>query len=417
MKILWFEVTTPGRYKDDRAVLGGWQDSLERIVRTIPDIELVIAFEDSSHQGVKVIEGVRYIPIELQYTAKEKKRASTTWEVNAEKLIPAMMKILEKENPHLIHIFGTEWPFGLIAEYTDIPVVIHIQGSIAPFNNALYPPRYSVFDILRNVGFKHPLKMREKWREYQYDLTREKVEQRVWKAVHNYMGRTEWDEALSAVMHPGRMYFHVEEALRSVFIKSESEWKLRKGSKLKIISTGCISFRKGPDMMLKTAHVLQEMGVDFEWNVAGFIPWDVRQIIERKEKLSFEKCNIRFHGFVSSEKVKSMLYESTLFVHTAYAENSPNSICEAQCLGVPVIATNVGGVASLVRDRIDGVLVPSNDPWMMAYQISELAKDVERLKSYSINSRENALKRHEDENIKNQLLACYITLLNERIES
>ena len=414
MKVLWFEVTTPGRYKADGAVLGGWQDSLERIVRTVPEIELVIAFENESNQGIREIDGVKYIPIKLEYSEREKKQAMKTWEVNANKIIPAMAKIVKEVNPDLIHVFGTEWPFGLIAEYTDIPVVIHIQGSIAPFNNALYPPRYSFFDVMRNVGWRHLRKLKEVWTNYQKDISREKVEERVWKTVKNYMGRTEWDEGLSAVMHPGRRYFHVEEALRPYFTSGKHTWHGYKEGKIKLLSTGCISFRKGPDMMLKTAHILKSLGVDFEWDVAGFIPWDMRQIVERKEGISFDDCNIKFHGFVSGDKVLEMLCETTLFVHTAYAENSPNSICEAQCLGVPVVATNVGGVFTLIRDRIDGVLVPANDPWMMAHHISLLLSNEIRLQRYSKESRKKAMERHKDDNIKRQLLDCYKTLIYEK---
>lgn len=412
MKVLWFEVTIPGRYKGDDAILGGWQDSLERIVRTVSDVDLTIAFEDQTHNIEKIIDGVRYIPIKLEYTRKEKKSAQTSWDINAKKLIPAMMKIITDIEPDIIHVFGTEWPFGLIARHTEIPVVVHIQGAIVPFNNALYPPRYSIVDVLRNVGWKHPRKIKETWDHYLYDMSRESVEREVWRNVENYMGRTEWDKGLSAVMHPDRKYFHVEEALRHVFTTGDYVWNGIEKKKIKLLSTGCISFRKGPEMMLKTAHILKTIGMDFEWNVAGILPWDIQQVVEKKERLSFDDCNIRFHGFVSGNKVLEMLCDTTLFIHTSYAENSPNSICEAQCIGVPVIATNVGGVSSLVSDSKDGILVPSNDPWMMAYQIQALVTDKARLVSYSENSRKKALERHNDENIKKQLMYCYNTIIN-----
>ena len=44
MRVLWFEVTEPSAYVSGGTPIGGWQDSLERIVRTVPNIELVIAF-------------------------------------------------------------------------------------------------------------------------------------------------------------------------------------------------------------------------------------------------------------------------------------------------------------------------------------------------------------------------------------
>ena len=44
MKVLWFEVTIPGRYYDENRVVSGWQDSLENIVRNCEEIELVVFY-------------------------------------------------------------------------------------------------------------------------------------------------------------------------------------------------------------------------------------------------------------------------------------------------------------------------------------------------------------------------------------
>ena len=103
-----------------------------------------------------------------------------------------------------------------------------------------------------------------------------------------------------------------------------------------------------------------------------------------------------------------------MYVHTAYIENSPNSICEAQCLGVPVVSTNVGGIATLVRHDVDGILVAANDPWQMADAIIELAKDPVRMLRYSENTRSFALRRHNDENIKKQLVDCYSSVIQAK---
>ena len=411
MKVLWFECTTPGRYKSG-GVLGGWQDSLETIVKDVPEIELTIAFEVSEPQEEKHIDGIHYMPIFLCYTQQEKKQAKVSWEVGAEKMLHVMEEIVNDVQPNLIHVFGTEWAFGLIAEKTDIPVVIHIQGAIVAYNNALYPPRYSVFDVIRNEGLRHPVLMYKAWNKYQYELSREYVERRVWKAVSNYMGRTRWDEAMSAVMHPGRKYFHVDEALRPSFLGSDNVWKYPPDGKIRLLSTGIISFRKGIDMMLKTAEILKSLCFDFEWHVAGVISVDQKQIIQRKEGRSFDNCNIIIHGFLASDELNKLLSETTIYIHTAYAENSPNSICEAQYLGIPVISTNVGGISTLVCDGIDGILVPANDPWTMAYEIMQLASNKERMKAYSLKSREKALKRHNPDVILQQLLHCYKTLID-----
>lgn len=412
MKILWFEVTPPGAYLGQGGVIGGWQDSLERIVKQIPDINLSIAFEVSGVQPEpQIIDGVAYYPIALQYTKEEMKQAKTSWNVNAEKLIPQLQNIVEIVKPDLIHVFGTEWPFGLIAEYTNIPVVIHIQGSIAPYNNAMFPPGYNMFDIFRDVGWLNVTKVMQAWNTYKFDCSRLDVEMRVWRSVSHYMGRTHWDEALSEVMHPGRHYFHVEEALRKEFTTTDKVWSPPKGNTIHIISTGCSNFWKGPDMLLKTAKILMELKIDFEWLVAGQMPNNIKQIVERKVGIDFNKCHVKFLGFIQPKDLSELLLKSTLYAHTAYVENSPNSICEAQCLGVPIVSTNVGGIESLVKNGEQGILVPANDPWQMAHAIIRLAKDENLMKCFSISSIEIARKRHSDNNIKEQLLRTYNTII------
>ena len=405
MRILWFEVTEPSAYVSGGAPIGGWQDSLERIVRTIPNIELVIAFVSEKHSEIKVINGVVYVPIFTRWSFWER-IFRKYWDVYMEKMLPEAISIVERYKPDLIHVFGTEWPFGQIAAYTDIPVVIHIMGAIVPYNNANYPPGYSYRDMLYS-NWWNPKKLIVQYLAERDKRNWEQWERKTWNIVSNYMGRTQWDESLSRVMHPSRRYFHVEEALRIDFLLGKHHWQLPKDGKLRLISTGCSSYWKGPDMMLKVAKILVNLGIDFEWKVAGYMPVDIMKTVEQREGVKFDECNVQILGFRKPEELIQLLCFSTMYVHTAYIENSPNSICEAQCLGLPVVSTNVGGIATLVRQNVDGILVAANDPWQMADAIFELSKDKSRLLRYSENSRKFALARHNDEHIKKQLLDCY----------
>ena len=409
MKVLWFEVTEPSAYMSGGTPIGGWQDSLERIVRTLSDIELTIAFISEKYYEIKVIDGITYIPINAKWSFFER-WFRDYWDVYVEKMLPQTIQIVEKQKPDLIHIFGTEWPFGQIAAYTKVPVVIHIMGAIVPYNNAKYPPGYAMCqDVMRNMMC--PLKLLRLWKEHRNSNNWEAWERRTWKLVNNYMGRTQWDESLSRVLCPGRNYFHVEEALRSEFLSGESKWHGPSDDKLRLVSTGCSTYWKGPDMVLKVARILSDSGVDFEWQVVGEMDPLIKKTVEKHEGKGFEESNVHILGFKQPRELMQILCSSTMYVHTAYIENSPNSICEAQCLGVPVVSTNVGGIASLIRNFVDGILVAANDPWQMGDAIIELHKDKERMKSYSENSRSHALERHKDENIKKQLLDCYRKLV------
>lgn len=412
MKVLWFEVTVPQHYKSEGQVLGGWQDSLERVVRGCSDVELVIAFESTRVVSeVKVVDGVKYIPMPISYSFSEKIKNKWNFEVNAKKIESAMQRVIASEKPDLIHVFGTEWPFGRIAKFTDIPVVIHIMGAMVPYINALYPPGYKFDDLLGTIPWWNVKKRFGRWCSERRMYSWKKGEEQVWACVKNYMGRTEWDRSLSNVLHPNRKYFHVEEALRPMFLSRTKRWSGLNNEKLKLFSTGCSNFWKGPDMLLKTAQILTQLGIDFEWNVAGQMNAEIKKCVESKVGTTFTQNHVNLMGFTQPDELSKVLCDSSMYVHTAYIENSPNSICEAQCFGVPVVSTNVGGVSTLVRNDVDGVLVPANDPWQMANAILELFADKDRAKKYSSNSMEFALMRHNDDNIRKQLMACYRDLV------
>lgn len=413
MKILCFNRSCPAKYKETHgALLGGWQDSLERIIKDNTSVELYIAFKGNG--DIKVIDKVTYIPLNIHLSKIEKIKNQFTWEIDSSKLIQQAIQIINQYQPDIIHVFGTEWPFGLIAQYTNIPVVVHVQGAISPYYNAKYPPGYNISTYI--AAMKGNI-ARYLWHFIQTtkQKSREKMEKKIFEHVKYYMGRTCWDKAVTKVCNPERVYFHVDEALRPAFIEGVNHWTLneKNSSKLRLVTIGCSTLYKGLDMMIKTATQLKNLGIEFEWNVIGHMPNEFRMMVEYKEKKKFKDCNINILGFQSPEFISELLCNSSMYVHTAYIENSPNSLCEAQIMGVPIVSTNVGGISSLVSDGIDGVLIPANDPYRMAFEIAELFADKERMEKYSTKGMERAKERHNPQNIARDLLNCYNTIINK----
>ncbi|MCQ2233281.1 MAG: glycosyltransferase [Paludibacteraceae bacterium] len=413
MKVLWFEVTTPKAYNENGDVVGGWQDALENIVREYDDIELFVAFQSSSASDVKVVGRVTYIPLRVNFSFFERILSRFSWRVLENKLLPLCEKVINEYKPDVVHVFGNEWPYGLAANQVNVPFVIHIQGAIVPYENAKYPPKYNGFTVLKALRFS-PVELLKLWASSLNDNSRLLMEQRIWKSVVYYMGRTDWDYALTSLLNPKAHYFHVEESLRPEILRTTKHWRFTNG-KVKLLTIGASSFWKGMDNLLKTAHLLKESGLDFEWKVAGSIPLKLKKIIERTENLCFADCNVEFLGFIDVHSLVDLIVDSSMYVHTAYIENSPNSICEAQFLGLPVVSTCVGGISSLLKDKLEGILVPANDPWQMAETIISLSKDRERLELFSGNSKERAIERHSRINILNQLIDCYTTVIEESV--
>jgi glycosyltransferase involved in cell wall biosynthesis len=414
VKVLWFEITAPKRYAGDMGVLGGWQDSLEEAVLSLPDVELYVAFETNNPQDpVKKVDGITYVPMHFSYSLWDKIRSKVSWHSIEREVREKSLAVIQSVNPDIIHVFGCEWPYGEVSTLTSIPVVIHIQGAIVPYENALYPPKYNIWNYIKGLKFNVLRIAAAKLVEIN-NRNRAKMEQRIWKDVSYYMGRTNWDKALSNVMHPGRSYYHVDETLRPMFLSSQRLWRYEKREKVKLFTTGCTTFWKGPDMMLKTAKILRQLGFDFEWIVAGHFPATLKKVVEHTEKSRFEENNIIFRGPLQPQDLLDDLVSSTLYVHTAYVENSPNSICEAQCLGVPVVSTNVGGISTLLQKGECGCLVPANDPWQMANAIIQLSSDVEKMNELSLVEVQVARNRHDTANVRRQLMACYKDIIEKK---
>ena len=78
------------------------------------------------------------------------------------------------------------------------------------------------------------------------------------------------------------------------------------------------------------------------------------------------------------ERVAELLSVSEICVLSSKAEGFSNSILEYMAAGRPVVATNVGGAAELIREGETGYLVPAGDAEMMAARLIDLLRDPNR---------------------------------------
>lgn len=77
-----------------------------------------------------------------------------------------------------------------------------------------------------------------------------------------------------------------------------------------------------------------------------------------------------------SDGVPQLLAQAGIFVLCSRYEGLPLSIIEAMCAGLPIVATDVGGVNELVEDGVSGFLVPAGDQAAMSNCLDRLQNDV-----------------------------------------
>ena len=203
-------------------------------------------------------------------------------------------------------------------------------------------------------------------------------------------------------MNPDRVYHYGSEILRPEFYMDSQR---HIPDKLTIVTTSSNPMYKGFDYVLDIADILKnKMDIDFEWLVYGNVN---PAFFEKKTGVNHHDVNVKLMGVASAATLRDAISNATLYFQPSYIENSPNSVCEAQILGVPVIATNVGGTSSLIEEGKTGFLVPTNDPYTSAFRISQVADDKELNQQVGKRAREIALKRHDRQRIVEELIATY----------
>lgn len=389
MRVLWF-ANTSSLYESSINGYngGGWISSLEENIRKDKDIELAVSFFYSKTEKCTQ-NNVTYYPVNVSLNIADKIYRNIKYDFYPQKEIDALLKVIDDFRPDVIHIFGTENIFGLLASHTKIPIVLHIQGILIPYLNSFLPPNVGKHELIKGFKLKE-LFSYLRLRKFVYIASLN--EQKIFQLCKNYMGRTQWDKDVSEVFSPGRKYYYCSEILRTPFYEAQPWMVKTEPRKLKIVTTISQSTYKGFDLILKTAELLKNsLKIEFEWDVYGISEY---RLWEKLLKIKSSDVNVNLNGIASAKTLVNVLQNADVFVHPSYIDNSPNSVCEAQMLGVPVVSTNVGGISSLIEDGKTGLLVPANDPYSMASRVAELKQNKEMAEKIGANARATAAERH-----------------------
>ncbi len=81
---------------------------------------------------------------------------------------------------------------------------------------------------------------------------------------------------------------------------------------------------------------------------------------------------VRFPGFLDAAGKAREFAAHDIYLNTNRVDNTPVSVLEAAAFGLPIVATNVGGIPHLLRDGETGLLVPSEDVAAMAAAVRRL---------------------------------------------
>lgn len=415
IRVLWF-TNTPSLASGRLGVknyMGGWISSLEMEIAKFLDIKLGIAFPfEASKRNDFMIGSTRYFPIPITLEGGKVAGILKRWRHQIEPSDEVLVyeNIVNEFHPDIIHVFGSERSFGLIGSVSNKPMILQIQGNLSVYTEKWFSG-VTYWDVIRYCKRKPFLQGFGIYHSYYLFRKRAIREREILKQCKYIIGRTDWDRRISSILSPESRYFQCEELLRPPFYNNQWKYIEREGKTL-ITTISPVTY-KGLETILRSANLLKNTGkVKFKWNLVGVNgKEEIVRISEGVTNLRFSDNNIIFKGAVNPDQLIDFLLESDCYVHPSHIENSPNSVCEAMILGVPVIATYAGGTSSIVNDGFEGTLIQDGDSYALAGAILELVTSPERMMLFSKNARKRAIGRHNPETVIRTVLEIYQTVL------
>lgn len=418
MKVLWL-VNYPlaeiaEDIKAEKIVNEGWLIGLSIALRKDTNIKLFITFPFTSEVSGQINC--------LEYHGYKHTVDSNKYDPD---LKNSLAKILKKIQPDVIHLMGSEFPhcWSMVeaAEECGIRdrILVSIQGLISVYAKKYigFMPEKKFFHEVTIRDFLKHTSLPKEQKEY---ANRGLYERKTIKNIKYVMGRTEWDFACTRQINPEVHYFHGGETLRPSFYSNN--WKLEDCERHTIFISQATYPIKGFHLALEALHILVKFFSDCKMVVASAVPYAFAGERPRWRNSQYTNyiCDLIkkyeladhliFVGSLQEEDMVKHYLKCNVYVSPSVIENSSNSIGEAMLLGVPVVASDVGGTSSIMTQGKDGYLYPADEPYMLAHYVAKIFDDDEVAENLSHYARLRGKANHNPEVNCNEVIDAYTTI-------
>ena len=159
----------------------------------------------------------------------------------------------------------------------------------------------------------------------------------------------------------------------------------------RLLAVGRFARTKGfPELLTAMARLRRER-VPVRLTLVGDGAWRGR-LTRQLNRLGLEDC-VDMPGFVPHDELRRFMQTHDMLVvpsvvHTnGDRDGIPNVIMEALSMGMPVVATDVCGIAEVIRDGETGLLVPQRDPAALARAVRRMLADRDRARGMAASGR------------------------------
>jgi len=371
----------------------GWvYSSAYELINYNKNIQLAVA---SVYQGatLKQINGKKIV----HYLIPEKVRKNSISSRNN----LYWLKITRQFKPDIVHIHGTEYPYAYsyIRTCGTDNVVVSIQGLVSIIER-YYLGGIKKTDLLKTTTLWDFFRNHTIFAQHKNMQKRGKFEKMLIQDVKHVIGRTTWDQNHIWALNKKTNYHFCNETLRPIFYNKY--WNINKCNKYSIFISQAYYPIKGFHQLIKALPIVLKYFPKTEIFVAGrnvfnnnsFLKNGFGKYVSSLIKKYQLTDKINFIGFLPEEEMCRSLIQSHIFVSPSAIENSSNSIGEAQIMGVPCIASYVGGTPDMIDHGKTGFLYRYEEIEMLAFYICRIFSNDELAIELSEKSRLMASIRH-----------------------
>lgn len=387
----------------------GWMyASAKAMLKAISEVSLgVIVYSYGGKYEKYDIEGVTYYLVPTGRIDRTSK-----------KQIAACRQAITDFAPDLIHIHGTEHSLAkavCVANVSGVRIIANIQGLAGPYM------RYadgglSLWDKWTNItplDFYRGTFLLNAKRSFEH---RAECEHYVLTHITDIIGRTQWDYDHVMTVNPRLRYHFMNETLRDSFYEKPL-WNYARCKKHTIFVSNSGSALKGAHQVLKALPIILRQYPDTMVNFCGssVMSNNLRDLLRfqgyhlylrRLVKRLHLQEHVHFLGSLSEAQMKQQFLDANVYVMPSAIENSPNSLCEAQILGTPVVASYCGGTPTLLIEGQTGYFYRYEEFEQLAQLVMRLF-GIENGIGLSATEMEVADKRHDREKNAQRLAEIY----------
>ncbi|WP_239263974.1 glycosyltransferase family 4 protein [Arsenicicoccus bolidensis] len=227
-----------------------------------------------------------------------------------------------------------------------------------------------------------------------------RAESETLRLTRHVIGRTTWDRAVAHQINPEAAYFTVPETLRPAFY--DARWTLDACQRKSLfVSQGHYPV-KGLHFVLQAMPLILERHPEAQLWVSGLPPRapglrgrlkQTRYATHLRDMVRTANLeeHVHYTGVLDEVSMRDQYLSSHVFLSASTVENESNSLSEAKLLGMPVIASYVGGVVDRIDHGRSGWFYQHDAPYMLAYYVDQVFRDDQRARTMGEAARTDSL--------------------------